>query len=141
MPFDTTLIKVLLMLVYALPGYFFVRFKVIRVDCTKDLSKILMYICQPCLELYSFNKVIEYSDELLPSLALFFVITLIAQIAAILLLKLIFKHKQSESAYRIATVAGVFGNFGFFGTPLLESLLPDYPQAVYSEKIRSCARE
>ncbi len=130
MPFDTTLIKVLLMLVYALPGYFFVKFKVIGADCTKDLSKILMYICQPCLELYSFNKVIEYSGELLPSLALFFVITLIAQVGAIFLLKFIFRRKQNESAYRIATVAGVFGNFGFFGTPLLETLLPEYPQAV-----------
>lgn len=130
MPFASTLLKVFLMLIYALPGYIFVKFKIIRVDCTKDLSKILMYICQPCLELYSFNKVVEYSGELLPSLALFFSITLIAQIAAIFLLKLIFKRKQSDSAYRIATVAGVFGNFGFFGTPLLETLLPDYPQAV-----------
>ncbi len=130
MPFATTLVKVLLMLVYALPGYIFVKFKIIRIDCTKDLSKILMYICQPCLELYSFNKVIEYSGELLPSLGLFFVITLLAQVAAVLLLKLLFRGKQNESAYRVATVAGVFGNFGFFGTPLLETLLPQYPQAV-----------
>lgn len=130
MPFTTTLVKVLLMLVYALPGYFFVKYKVIRVDCTADLSKILMYVCQPCLELYSFNKVVEYSGELLPSLGLFFVLTLVGLVLAILLLRFIFRKKQDDSAYRIATVAGVFGNFGFFGTPLLETLLPEYPQAV-----------
>ncbi len=130
MPFFDTAVKVLLMLAYALPGFVFVKLKLIRIETTSDLSKILLYVCQPMLELYSFNKVIDSADRLAGSLGIFLLVTLAGQAILIFILYLIFRKKYVDSSYRILCLASVFGNMGFFGTPLLETLLPQYPDAV-----------
>ena len=40
------------------------------------------------------------------------------------------RKKQSDPRVRICTAATAFGNTGFMGIPLLEALLPEYPEAV-----------
>ena len=40
------------------------------------------------------------------------------------------RKKQSEVPYRICSVAVSMGNFGFLGLPLIQALLPEYPQGV-----------
>jgi predicted permease len=52
------------------------------------------------------------------------------QIFMLLALRFVYMKKYDEPRYRIATVAPVLGNVGFFGIPLLEALLPDHPEAV-----------
>ena len=42
----------------------------------------------------------------------------------------VLRKRQQDVRYRICTVAAAMGNCGFMGIPLLEALLPDYPQAV-----------
>ena len=49
----------------------------------------------------------------------------------------IFHKKYDDVKYRIVTIAGVLGNCAFMGVPLLEALLPDYPQAVVFSAVYS----
>lgn len=128
MEFGTVAINVALMLAYAVPGFVFVKTKFLKPDTISPLAKILLYFCQPCLSIYSFQKVV-YSYELFINMLIFAAFSFAFQLCAILLLKLVFLKKE-EAKYRIATVAPVLGNVGFFGIPLIEALLPENPEAV-----------
>lgn len=129
MEFGTVAINVAIMLAYAVPGYIFIKTKFLNSDAIKTLAKVLLYFCQPCLSLYSFQKA-TYSEQLFKNMLIFIAISFALQLSFILILSLIFRQKKEQARFRIATVASVLGNVGFFGIPLIEALLPDNPEAV-----------
>lgn len=130
MHFTTTAINVLIMLAYAVPGFIFIRIKIIHQDSISAFAKLLLYVCQPCLSIYSFNSA-NFTPELGKSMLIFFVASLILQIIMLGIMYIFFRKKYKEdAAYRVCTVATILGNIGFFGVPLIKALLPDYPNAV-----------
>lgn len=136
MEFIITVTTVGIMLLYSLPGYALVKAKKIPPTSISSFATVLMYVCQSCLVVYSFQKV-TYSRELFLDMLLFFVLGLLTQAVLIGTYFLIFRKKYKDVKYRIATIAGAFGNCAFMGVPLLESLLPDYPQAVVFSAVYS----
>lgn len=124
-----TVYTVGIMLLYSLPGYALVKCKKIKPEGIPAFATVLMYVSQSCLVVYSFQKV-DYTPKLFKEMLIFFVLGLVIQGLIIGIYYLIFRKKYDDVKYRIATVAGAFGNCAFMGVPLLESLLPDYPQAV-----------
>lgn len=131
-----TISTVGIMLLYSLPGYVFVKCKKIAPSSISAFATILMYACQSCLVVYSFQKV-TYTPELFRDMLIFFTLALFMQSALIALYYLIFRKKYKDVKYRIVTIAGAFGNCAFMGVPLLEHLLPDYPQAVVFSAVYS----
>lgn len=130
--FKVTLIMVGIMLAYAVPGFVLIKVKAVKPDSISAFSKLLMFVCQPVLTLYSFNKA-DYSKELCINLLIFFVIITIVQLVFIGIFYLIFRKKMEEVKYRIVTIATTLSNCSFLGVPLLEALFPDSPNvAVYS---------
>lgn len=130
--FKVTLIMVGIMLAYAVPGFVLIKVKAVKPDSISAFSKLLMFVCQPVLTLYSFNKA-DYSKELCINLLIFFVIITIVQLVFIGVFYLIFRKKMEEVKYRIVTIATTLSNCSFLGVPLLEALFPDSPNvAVYS---------
>lgn len=121
-----------IMLAYAVPGFVLIKVKAVKPDSISAFSKLLMFVCQPVLTLYSFNKA-DYSKELCINLLIFFVIITIVQLVFIGIFYLIFRKKMEEVKYRIVTIATTLSNCSFLGVPLLEALFPDSPNvAVYS---------
>lgn len=131
MNFLTTLISVLILLLYAVPGFILSKAKAVKTDALPAFSKVLMYVCQPCLTLYTFNDA-QFSRELFVQLILFFVGITAVQLAVMGIVYLVLKKKQQDVRYRIYTVASVFGNCAFFGVPLLEALLPDTGAVIFT---------
>ena len=115
-----------LMIVYILVGFILTKTKLTKVDHSKTLSAILVYVLSPCMIISSFLKM-EYSNDGLINLGLFFGVTLTFQIVVFLILYFIFRKKFVESKYRILTVGSVLGNVGFFGLPLICAVFPDQP--------------
>ena len=70
MQFSTTSVNVLILLLYAIPGYILVKSKAIKSESIASFAKVLLYICQPCLSVYSFQKVV-YSAELIKNMGIF----------------------------------------------------------------------
>lgn len=138
MDFMVTVYTVGIMLLYSLPGYILVKTKKISASSIPAFATMLMYVSQSCLVVYSFQKV-TYTPELFADMAVFFVLSLFIQAALLGLYYIIFRKKYDDVKYRIATVASCFGNCAFMGVPLLESLLPDYPQAVVFSAVYSIA--
>lgn len=136
MEFMITVSTVGIMLLYSLPGYILVKCKKIEPTSISAFATILMYACQSCLVVYSFQKV-TYTPELFRDMLIFFALALFIQSVLIGLYYLIFRKKYKDVKYRIVTIAGAFGNCAFMGVPLLEHLLPDYPQAVVFSAVYS----
>lgn len=129
MQFGLTALTVLMMLLYAIPGYIFVKSKAIKPDSISAFARVLLYVCQPCLSLYSFQKV-SYSPDLFANMGIFFGLSVFIQIFMLAVCYIILHKKYDNAKYRVITVATTFGNVGFLGVPLLEALLPGYPEAV-----------
>ena len=129
MSFTVTLSTVLVMLAYAVPGYLLVKTKHIRPEAIPAFAALLLYGCAPFQTLYAMQR-IEYSPYILKYLGLSLVLGLGLMGGMLGLTYLMFRRRQAEVPYRICTVAAAMGNCGFMGIPLMEALLPEYPQAV-----------
>lgn len=124
-----TAITVFIMLIYAFPGYILVKTKAVKSEAIPAFSKVLLYVYQPFLTLYSFQKV-TYSLPLLKNMGIFFILSALIQVVVLFSFYFLLRKKYSDTKYRIFSVATTFGNVGFLGVPLLESFLPNYPEAV-----------
>lgn len=130
--FLITLITVGIMLAYAVPGFLLIKLKAIKAESISAFSKVLMYVCQPALTFYSFNKA-DYSPELGINLLIFLGVITAAQLIFIGAFVLIFKKKFGDIRFRVATVATTLSNCSFLGVPLLEAIFPESNNvAVYS---------
>ena len=70
--FLIALSTVLVMLFYAIPGFLMVKTKLIPEAGISNFAKLLMYVCQPALIIYSFMQVDFSFDLLLDMLFVFF---------------------------------------------------------------------
>ena len=122
--FLIALIAVAVLLISAVPGYVLIKKQMISDECIPGLSKILVYVCQPCLAVYTF-KSIDYSAEVLKNIGIFALLVITIN-AVILLGVFAVLHKKSEQViYRIMVIASCFANCGFFGIPVIEALMPE----------------
>ena len=128
--FFVALIAVGVLLATAVPGYVLIRRRMIDEACIPGASKILLYVCQPCLAIYTLKSATN-SPETLLRMGQFAL--LVIAIHAIMLggAYLILRKKNKDAVYRIITIATTFGNCAFFGIPILEALFP----AIASELI------
>lgn len=132
MDFGITAGAVLVMLIYAVPGFVLVKTKAVKEEHISSFAKVLLYVCQPCLTMYQFNSV-TYEKELFKNMLLFFGICTALQIVILAAVGAVFgKRLRGDVGARIAVCASVFGNVGYFGVPLLEKLLPGTNALAYS---------
>lgn len=129
MNFMVTFATVGVMLLYALPGWILVKAKKISPDSISAFAKVLLFVCQPCQTVYSFMTV-DFSWELLKNIALFFVV--VTLIMGVILFAVYFAvgDKRRTDRARVLNLACCFGNVSFLGVPLIEAVLPQYPQAI-----------
>lgn len=129
MSFQVALSNVLLTLLYIVPGFIICKIKKAAAEHLPTMSAVLVYVCSPCMIVNSFLQ-LEFTWNGFGKMALFFAVTLILQIAFMLIIYLIFRKKYADSKYRILTIGAVLGNVGFFGLPVVKAILPDYPEVM-----------
>lgn len=127
MSFTITLTTLLVMLGYAVPGYLLVRFKKIPVSSISAFATLLVYVCTPFQILYAMQQ-IEYSAYMFKYLGISLAVSLGTMAGMLCLVYFVLRRRQAEVPYRICTAACSLGNVGFMGLPLLQALMPDYPQ-------------
>ena len=135
--FFAALATVGVMLFYAVPGFLLVKTKLISGDGIHNFAKLLMYVCSPMLVIYSLLNV-EFSWALVGKMGISFVFAIAVMMAVVLLFARIFKGKE-EAKYKIFTLATVFPNCAFMGVPILQAVLPEYPEALAFSVVFSMA--
>lgn len=130
--FNIALTNVLMFLAYVLMGYGLCKFKKASANHLPTLSGVLIYIGNPCLIISAFTK-IKFSGDYLINIGLFFMISLVLQLAFIGIVFLCVRKKYDNASYRIFNIGCVLGNVGFFGMPVIVALFPSSPEvATYS---------
>lgn len=117
-------IAVAVLLVTAVPGYLLIKKKMIGEECISGFSKVMLYVCQPCLAVYSFRNV-EYTPEKLGELGIFALLSITIMLVMLSGTYLLLRKKCKDPVYRIMTIATSFSNCAFFGIPVIEALLPE----------------
>ena len=129
MSFTITLSLVATMLAYAVPAFLLVKTKLTKESAISGIASILLYICTPAIIINSFQQA-DFNRETVIDLLVFALLVLILQVAMLGGTYLFLHRKYDDARARIATVASAMGNYGFFGIPLLNGLMPDAPNAV-----------
>ena len=129
MSFTVTLTTVAIMLLYTVPGYLLMKKGLVNKGSITTLATILLYVCSPMQVIYCIQQV-EFSAYMLKYMVISLVLGLALMGGMMLILFLLTRKKQADITYRICTVAAAMGNCGFMGVPLLEALMPEYPQAM-----------
>ena len=130
--FSVTFSNVLLTLLYLLPGFLLCRFRKVNPEHLGSFGTILLFVCGPCLFLNSLTA-LDPSPELTGKMLQCLVLSLLAELIVLLLLYALAGKRRAEFRWRMLAIAGVSGNAGFFGLPIISSLFPDHPEvAAYS---------
>lgn len=127
--FLIALFAVAVLLAASLPGFLLKKFNVLPESCIAGFSKVLIYITQPCLAIYTFKST-EYSPEKLANIGIFAALTLLVHGIMLGGAYLILKRKFDDPLYRILTIATTFANCAFFGIPIIEALFPSFAKDV-----------
>ncbi len=127
--FMIALTNVLVMLACIVPGFVLCKCRKAFSDHLPTISAILVYVGTPFLELSAFSS-LRYERGHLAQMGLFFIISLVAQLAFCLIVYGLTGKRRAESDSRMVSIASVLGNVGFFGLPIVRALLPDNPLAV-----------
>lgn len=127
MSFSVTLSTVLVMLAYSVPGYLLVRFNKVPQSAISGFATFLVYVCTPFQIVYAMLQ-IEYSPYMLKYMGISLAIALTTMAGVLGLVYLLLRKKQDDVSYRICATASSLGNVGFMGLPLLQTLMPEYPQ-------------
>ncbi len=121
--FFVALIAVGVLLLTAIPGYILIRRRMIDEACIPGASKILLYVCQPCLAVYTLKSASNTPEALL-NMAIFALLVLVIHALMLGGAFLVLRRKNKAPVYRIITIATTFANCAFFGIPVLEALFP-----------------
>ena len=125
MIFTVTLGAVGVLLLISAMGYMLLKFGVLGEDAIKSFSKILIYVCQPALAIYTFKST-EFSLTKLCEVGIFAALCVLINLIVLGAAYLVYKRKYKESPiYRIMTVATTMSNCAFFGIPIIEAILPE----------------
>lgn len=122
--FLISLFAVAVLLAAAVPGYILMKRKMLGEECIPGFSKLLVYVVQPTLVVYTFAST-TFSWEKLMSIGIFAVLCLAINAVMLGGAYLIFRRRSEDPIYRIMTVASTFANCAFFGIPIIEALFPE----------------
>jgi predicted permease len=128
----TVFLTILVMLIYAVPGFLLVKTKLVKPQSISAFSTFLMYVLQPCLTIDSFQR-ITFTSALVLNMLICFCVALLAMGIFIGVFYLITRKKQTDVTYRVSNIAVAFGNASFIGIPILRVVLPECEEvAAYS---------
>lgn len=120
--FLAALIAVAVLLLTASPGYIFVKTKVFKEDAIPIFSKLLLFVCQSSLVIYTFSST-PYSADMLKNLGLFMLGALLIHAVMLIGACLILRKRFDNVTARISTIATTFANSAFFGIPIIEAVM------------------
>ena len=125
----TAFFTILILLSVSSAGFILQKKEMLSQNCIPGFSTVLLYICQPCLTVYTFYEAditLENVKNMLVFAGLLLFVFLLVLGGAFLILR----KKYDRAIYRILTIATMFSNCAFFGIPIIEALLPDYASEI-----------
>ncbi len=129
--FLITLATVAMLFAYAIPGFLLVKTKLIKEHSISAFAFVLMYVCQPCLTIYSFDQA-EFTVETIKHMGIVFGIVFGLMTLFLTIFYFIMRNRFENIMNRLYIICTCFGNVAFFGNPLLHSIFGTDSLYIYS---------
>ena len=120
--FLAALVAVAVLLLTASPGYIFIKTGVFKEEAIPIFSKLLLFVCQSSLVIYTFAST-PCSVEMLKNLGFFMLGTIAIHVVMLIGACLVLRKKFDNVTARISTIATTFANSAFFGIPIIEAVM------------------
>lgn len=108
--------RLVIMLIYMIPGYILYKKKIISNEGARDIGKLLLYLILPSAIINSYN--IPFSTQKATGLLISFLAAALSLLLSILVSRICFGRKQPIESFGAA-----FSNAGFMGIPLVSSVI------------------
>ena len=114
--------QVMLLVLFGVAGYLLCKTGKVKSEHTKLLSSLHVYVFLPCtvINTYAANFTVAYIREKYPLLIASVVIVALTIGFGTLFARVLTKHPYQRAVYSYSLS---FSNYGFFGYPLVESLI------------------
>ena len=106
----------IVMFIYLLIGYLLIKKKILTIQGSGEIGKLLLYVIMPVAIVNSYLK--DFSMEMLGKLAISFLAALGALVLSMIVSTLIFHNRSA-----IRQFGAAFSNAGFIGIPLVQMTL------------------
>lgn len=134
--FSDVLITVIFLLALTFPGILFAKLKLLPEKAGEVLSVIVLYCCQPVLNVVCFQGC-TFNAHIGINMLWVAAIATAIHLLLFFILKLAFYKKKADEKIGIIKYSSVFSNCGFMGIPFLQSLFTD--SAIQAEILVYCA--
>ena len=129
--FLITLATVAMLFAFAIPGFILVKTRLIKEESISAFAFVLMYVCQPCLTIYSFDQA-DFTKETLTHMGIVFAIVFTLMVIFLTIFYFIMRKRFDNIMNRLYIICTCFGNVAFFGNPLLHSIFGTDSLYIYS---------
>jgi predicted permease len=134
--FVNVVFTVLSLIALAIPGFILVKTKILGDNAAQVISNVVIYVCQPALVLLAFQGK-EFNPELGLNMLIVFGLAIAIHLIMVAIVHIFIRNKSNSAKLNCLRYASIFGNCGFMGFPMIQSLF--YGMPVYSEVIIYCA--
>ena len=122
--------NVLVFVALAVPGYILIKTKLLKVEQSAALSKLLMYVGMPFLIITSTIEKITFNKDLIVTILVALLLTVVVIISAFFASKPASMIEKEEKARGMMRFCSIFSNNGFLGIPLAMAVLSDNATAI-----------
>ncbi len=134
--FVNVIFTVLSLIALAVPGFIAVKTKLLGENATQVISNVVLYICQPALVFMGFQGK-EYSSDMGINMLIVAGLTFALHLIMTGIMFVCVRNKDNNAKLNCLRFASIFGNCGFMGMPMIQSLF--FGTDAYGEAIIYCA--
>ncbi len=120
----------------AVPGFILAKCKMLGEKASSTLSNLVLYVCQPALVIMGFQGK-EFSSDVAINMLIVAGLTLVAHLIMTAVMYICVRNKDNNAKLNCLRIASIFGNCGFMGMPMIQSLYNGTP--FVGEAIIYCA--
>ena len=134
--FADVLMTVIFLLILTVPGLLFAKLNLLPKKADAVLSVIVLYCCQPILNIVCFQGC-SLNQKIALNMLWVAGLAFLVHFLLFLFLKILFAKKSVDERIGIVKYSSAFSNCGFMGVPFLQSLFSD--SAMQAEVLVYCA--
>ena len=122
--------NVLVFVALAVPGFILIKTKILKVEQSVALSKLLMYVGMPFLVITSTIDKITFNKDLIVLILVAILLAIVIMMGAFFVSKPASKVETTEKTRGMMRFCSIFSNNGFLGIPLAMAVLTGNPNAI-----------
>ena len=135
--FINVVFTVFTLIALAVPGFLLTKAKLLNAKSAETISNVVLYACQPMLVFMGFQSE-PYSSKLGINMLIMAGFSVLLHLIMTLIMAVCVRNKDNNAKLNCLKFASIFGNCGFIGMPMIQSLFSQSP-AYYGEATIYCA--